>query len=187
MNAFDFYLSFYGLLLGLSVAQVASGFLNAVGAREHITLGWLTPSLTIFVFLDLTSLWIYIWGIRDRIDVNWGTMFGALIVALTYYMAAGLVFPRNIDEWTDLRDYYWRTKRLVVGGIILANVTITAATTALHPPVLDFSYWFGALTYWPMLVVLPFSKSAKLDLALLWIMIAGYLANIALPTSWILR
>jgi hypothetical protein len=25
-----------------------------------------------------------------------------------------------------------------------------------------------------------------LDLALLWVIIAGYLANVALPTSWIL-
>lgn len=187
MNPFEFYLSFYGLLLGLSVAQVASGFLNAVDARKKIQLGWLTPSLAIFVFFDLTSLWIYIWGIRDRIAVNWGAMFGALIIALTYYMASGLVFPRNVEEWPDLRDHYWRNKRLILAGIILVNVLISAATIALHPPVLDFSYWFGALTYWPMLLALPFSKSGKLDLALLWILIAGYLANIVLPTSWILR
>ena len=32
MGEFEFYFSFYGLLLGLSVAEVANGFLNAVGA-----------------------------------------------------------------------------------------------------------------------------------------------------------
>ncbi len=41
-------------------------------------------------------------------------------------------------------------------------------------------------TYWPPLLALPFSKSAKLDLALLWIIIGGYLANVVLPTSLIL-
>ena len=50
MNAFEFYLAFYGLLLGLSVAEVASGFLNAIDARRKVKLGWLTPSLAIFVF-----------------------------------------------------------------------------------------------------------------------------------------
>jgi hypothetical protein len=187
LNAFEFYLAFYGLLLGLSVAEVASGFLNAIDARRKVKLGWLTPSLAIFVFFDITSLWIYVWGIRDSIEVNWATMFGGLIVALTYYIAAGLVFPRNIAEWQDLREHYWRNKRLILAGIIGANVVISAATIALHPPVLDFSYWFGVVTYWPMLVVLPFSKSDKLDLTLLWIIIAGYLANVVLPTSWILQ
>ena len=38
-----------------------------------------------------------------------------------------------------------------------------------------------------MLLILPFSKSAKLDLVLLLIMISGYLANIVLPASWILQ
>ena len=99
MSAFEFYLAFYGLLLGLTVAQVAGGFLNAIDARQEVRIGWLTPSLAIFVFFDITSLWIYVWGIRDSVAVNWGTMFGVLVVALTYYIAAGLIFPRNITDW----------------------------------------------------------------------------------------
>jgi hypothetical protein len=187
LSAFEFYLAFYGLLLGLSVAQVAGGFLNTIDARQQVKIGWLTPSLAIFVFFDITSLWIYIWGIRDSIDVNWGTMFGALVVALTYYIASGLIFPRNITDWPDLREHYWRNKRLILAGIIGVNIIISAVTIAIHPPVLDFSYWFGVATYWPPLLVLPFSKNAKLDLALLWAIIVGYLANVVLPTSWILN
>ncbi len=187
MSAFEFYLAFYGLLLGLSVAQVANGFLNAIGARQHVTFGWLTPLLAIFIFFDITSLWIYAWGIREKIAVNWATMFGALVVALVYYLAAGLVFPREINEWPNLNEHYRRNKRFIAGGILLANVLIATVTTLIHPPMLDFSYWFGVLTYWPMLAILPFSKSDKLDIALLAIMIAGYLANVVLPTSWILR
>jgi hypothetical protein len=82
---------------------------------------------------------------------------------------------------------YWRNKRYITGGILLANLLTTTVTTFIHPPVLDFSYWFGVLIYWPMLLILPFSKSAELDLVLLLIMIGGYLANIVLPTSWILQ
>jgi len=186
LNPFDFYLAFYGLLLGLSVAAVASGFLDAIDARQRVTIGWLTPLLGIFIFFDITSFWIYAWGIRDRIAVNWGTMFGALVVALIYYLAAGLVFPRRLVEWPDLDEHYRHHKRFIVGGIIVANVLTAAVTTWIHPPKLDFSYWFGVATYWPMLLMLPFSKSDKLDIALLLIMIGGYLANVVLPTSWIL-
>ena len=187
MSAFEFYLAFYGLLLGLSVAEVASGFLNAIGARQHVKFGWLAPSLGIFIFFDITSFWIYVWGIRESITVSWATMFGALVVALIYYLAAGLVFPRQISEWPDLDEHYWRNKRYITGGILVANILTATATTLIHPPVMDVSYWFGVLTYWPMLLILPFSKSNWLDLTLLFIMIGGYLANIVLPTSWILQ
>jgi hypothetical protein len=71
LSAFDFYLAFYGLLLGLSVAAAASGFLDAIDARQHIKIGWLTPLLGVFIFFDITSFWIYAWGIRERISVNW--------------------------------------------------------------------------------------------------------------------
>jgi uncharacterized membrane protein len=75
---------------------------------------------------------------------------------------------------------------LIIGGIIIANVPIFALTTAVHPPQhLDFYYWFAVLTYWPMLLALPFAKSDKLDIALLLILIGGYLANVLLP-NWIL-
>jgi len=186
LSAFEFYLSFYGLLLGLSVAEVASGFRNAIDARQKIRIGWLTPILAIFVFFDITSFWIYVWGIRDDVIVNWGTMFGALVIALTYYIAAGLIFPRDEGDWPDLNKHYWRNKRFILAGIITANFIIGTATQAIHPPVQDWSYWVGWASYWPPLLVLGFSRSGRFDLVLLFILIAGYLANIFLPTSWIL-
>jgi hypothetical protein len=180
-------LSFYGLLLGLSVAEVANGVVNAFGARQKIKLGLLTPSLAVFVFFDITSFWIYVWGIRESLVVNWGTMFGGLVVALTYYFAAGLVFPRQVVDWPDLNEHYRRHKRLVYGCIIVANFTMGTVAICLNPPTLDVSFWVGYLAYWPMLFVLPFSRSDKLDLALLWILIAGYAANPLLPSNWILE
>ena len=187
MSAFEFYLSFYGLLLGLSVAEVASGLLNAVGARHRARLGKLTLLLAVFVFLDITSFWIYFWGIREHVTVNSLTMSGGLVVALTYYLSAGLVFPRNISEWPDLDEHYRLNKRLVTGGLLVANVITTAASIRLHPPSPDWGYWFLMLTYWPMLIALPFSRSDRLDYVLYAFLIGGYVANALLPTSWVLQ
>ena len=187
MGAFEFYLSFYGLLLGLSVAEVASGLLNSVGARHRVRLGRLTLLLAVFVFLDITSFWIYFWSIREHVTVNYLTMFGGLVVALTYYLSAGLVFPRNISEWPDLDEHYRLNKRLVTGGLLVANVITTAASIRLHPPSPDWGYWFLMLTYWPMLIALPFSRSDRLDYVLYAFLIGGYVANALLPTSWVLQ
>lgn len=181
MGDFEFYFSFYGLLLGLSVAQVAKGFLDSIDARQAVRIGWLTPIFAIFIFMDISSFWIFAWGIRESLIVGWGTMFGGLFVALAYYFSAGLVFPRKIAEWPDLTEHYWRQKRLVMAGIIVANVVIFGQTLSVRAPEYDFEFWFGQLTYWPWLVVLLISRNTKVDFTALAVLILGYLSMIILP------
>lgn len=184
MDDFSFYLSYYGLILGLSVAQVASGFLNAIGARHRVKIGWLTPALAIFIFLDITSFWIYVWGIRNSITISWGSMYIGLLIALLYFFAAGLVFPRNLDEWDDLDAHYWHHKRLVIGGIIIPNVINFTQASIMHPPPLDAVFLFNQSTYWPPVALLLFSRRRWQDSLLLGILIGGYIATAFVP-SWI--
>lgn len=174
MDGFNTYLAFYGLLLGLSVAEVASGSLNAIGARQSIKIGWLTPALAVFLLLDITSFWIYAWNIRSGLTVTWGSMFGALFMAMGYYLAAGLVFPRQISEWPDLDDHYWRHKRWVYGGLLTVNLIAVAHAYSITTPKMVPAWWIGQLMYWPPLVALLFTRNARLDLVMLAIIIVGY-------------
>ena len=184
MSEFEYYIAFYGLLLGLSVAEVASKFLNAIGARRVLKIGWLTPALAIFIFLDITSFWIYAWSVRDALTISWGTMFMGLIVALSYYFAAGLAFPRDISEWSDLDEYYWEHKRIVLSGILVANlISFTVALMYRRAP-LDLAFWFNQSTYFPPLILLFITRRRLADLILLGILIAGYLVTVYIP-SWL--
>ena len=185
LDQFSFYLSFYGLILGLSVAQVASGFLNAIGARHKVKIGWLTPALAIFIFLDITSFWIYAWGMRESITITWGSMYVGLLIAIVYFLASGLVFPRNIEEWPDLDTHYWKHKGLVIGGILIPNIIGFVQTTMMHPPELNLAYWYGQGTYWPPVLLLLVTRRRWQDLTLLVISIVGYLTNAFIP-SWII-
>jgi hypothetical protein len=184
LDRFSFYLSYYGLILGLSVAQVASGFLNAIGSRHKTKIGWLTPALAIFIFLDITSFWIFAWAIRNSITISWGSMYLGLLVALVYFMASGLVFPRNIDEWPDLDVYYWKHKRLVIGGILIPNIISFTQTTIDHMQTFNLAYAFAQGTYWPEVVLLLFTRRKWQDLTLIGIASAGYITNVFLP-SWV--
>jgi len=184
VSEFEYYIAFYGLLLGLSVAEVASKFLNAIGARRALTIGWLTPVLAIFIFLDITSFWIYAWSARDALTINWGTMFMGLIVALSYYFAAGLAFPRDISEWSDLDEYYWEHKRIVLGGILVANLISFTVTFMNRRAPLDFAFWFNQSTYYPPLIALFFTRRRLVDLVLFGILIIGYFITVFIP-SWL--
>ncbi len=57
MSAFEFFFSFYGLILGLAVVEVLTGFSRAMRARTRIRLGIVTPLLALFILLDLISFW----------------------------------------------------------------------------------------------------------------------------------
>jgi hypothetical protein len=42
-------------------------------------------------------------------------------------------------EWLDLDKHYWRNKRYIAGGILVAKLLTTTVTTFIHAPLLDFS------------------------------------------------
>lgn len=184
MSAFEFYFSFYGLLLGLSVAEVANGLANAVGSRRSIAIGWLTPLLAIFFLTDVASFWIFAWGARELIYIDWSPLYLGLIIAVTYYLAAALVFPRNLGEWVSLNDHYWEHKRLVIGGIALANgVVVSLGIAFISAPFGDPMFWFWQIVYWGPVMGLMISKSRRVDIALLVAGIVGYLAHSVVPNS----
>jgi hypothetical protein len=184
MSAFEFYFSFYGLLLGLSVVEVTNGLANALGSRRSIAIGWLTPLLAIFFLTDVASFWIFAWGARGLIYIDWSPLYAGLIIAVTYYLAAALVFPRNIAEWPSFDDHYWEHKRLVIGGIALANAAVVGLGIAfISAPFRDPMFWFWQIIYWGPVIGLMISKSRRIDIALLAVGILGYLAHFVVPSS----
>ena len=110
-------------------------------------------------------------------------MYVGLLIAIVYFMASGLVFPRMIDEWPDLDTYYWQHKRLVIVGILIPNVIIFTQTAMYHPAKVNLAFLFAQFTYWPPVILLLFSRRRWQDLTLLGIAIVGYVANAFIP-NW---
>jgi hypothetical protein len=42
----------------------------------------------------------------------------------TYFLCSTFVFPDNPDEWPNFNDYYMRVRRIVVGGVLIANLSL---------------------------------------------------------------
>jgi hypothetical protein len=182
--SFEFFFSFYGLLLGLSVAEVARGLANALGVRERIQIGWLTPMLAGFVLLDIASFWLFAWGGRALVTIGWTSLFVGLVIAVTYYLAAALVFPNDLSQWASLDEHYWRRKRLVVAGLMLPNAIVFGLAVAfISAPIDHFRFWFDQSVYWGALVALLFTRDRRADLVLLGILILQYAVNIVIPPS----
>lgn len=121
MDAFSFVFSLFGLLLGLSLTEVLSGFGRALKVRHKIRIGYLTPLLGMFLMLNLASFWMDAWRFRDVIPPSSPALLVGLILTSVYYLGASLVFPDDMEEWPDLDAYYLRHKAQVLVAILIAD------------------------------------------------------------------
>src|SRR4051794_5730088 len=131
MSPFEFVFSLFGLLLGLSLAEVLGGLARTLKQRRLVRLGWLTPLLGLLVMLDLTSSWALAYSLRGAIPANFLTLVIGLFVTGLYFLAATLVFPDDASKWADLDDYYFEHKRQVLGGMLASRTLARAAQFGL--------------------------------------------------------
>ncbi|MHA6723549.1 hypothetical protein [Sphingomonas sp. RS2018] len=119
MNDFEFIFALFGLLLGLSIAEVLGGLARGLEARlrpgSTVRIGWLTPLLGAFVLLDLLSFWQAAWTMRDMVAVSGKALMAVTAFASAYYLAAHLVFPRDPAEQGDFDAHFFRVRRIVIG------------------------------------------------------------------------
>lgn len=176
MSDFEFYFSYYGLLLGLSVAAVIGGLARALNERARARIGTLTPLLALFVLLDISSFWLSAWDQRETLRVGWVVLFSGLAVAGTYYLTASMVFPNRDDDWPSLDDHYWARKRWVIGGVLAINAVTMGLGFIERPPAWnDWLLYAWHIPYLGLLVGLLASRRRPLDLVLLGLAIVYYL------------
>jgi len=172
MSAFEFVFSLFGLLLGLSLAEVLGGLARVLKQRKEVQLGWLTPLLGLLVMLDLTSSWALAYAIRDAIPATFLALVIGLFCTGLYYLAATLVFPDDISKWPDLDDYYFRHKRQVLGGMLASRVLARAAQFALGTAGWDYFPAFAAFVV--LALAAMFAKGPRLNLAILAVFLSLY-------------
>ena len=180
MTEFEFLFSFFGLLIGLTIVEVATKFADAIDAHKRCPVGLLTPLLAVAVLLDVTGFWLYAWSLRDFLHISWRSVFSALTIAIIYFLAASLVFPRSEGKWASLDDHYWARKRFVVTGILAVNLPILVLQLSRAMPRLsDGWFFFYQIAYFGPLIGLLFTRRRRTDLLLLatllvQLLIAGF-------------
>jgi hypothetical protein len=130
MNHFEFIWAFYGLLLGLAVAELLGGFAALLRERAPPRLGIVTPLLGLQILVEMLTNYVDAWSLfRGRGGVSLGELAVPTLIGLLYYVSAVIIVPRQLSEWASLDDYFDKRRRWIVGTLLLANATITASFT----------------------------------------------------------
>ncbi len=152
MSAFEFFFSFYGLLLGLSVAELVGGFARVLHEKRRIRFGWLTPLLALFVAIDIATFWNQAWVIFRGAPFNTFVLLVSLSIAATFYVAASVTFPRvsaeGGDERINLDDHFWAHRRLVFGCVLAANLIVAVVVIILAQMNPEFGRLAGSARLW---------------------------------------
>lgn len=137
MNPFDYLFSFYGLLLGIAVANVAIGFADMWRDCEKVSVGTCPPLVASSVLLGGMNVWLQMWLSRPFVTVNGLQMLVAAAILLPYVFVSRAIFPGQEDQVErSLEDHYLRHRVLI---LVMLSVP-TACSVASHALLDGFRY-----------------------------------------------
>ena len=175
MTNFEFVFSLFGLLLGLSLAELLGGFGRALQKRTKIRIGWLLPLLGLLVLLDVSSFWLVAWSVRDAVPIAYFPMMVGLLICCLYYLVATLVFPHDFDEWPMFDDYYFAHRAQVIGGMILCNALALVGVVLLGvDPLSDLQDQISVVVFLASAAALMLVRGKRANLALLIFIVLQY-------------
>jgi hypothetical protein len=122
MDRFAFFFAFYGLILGLAMAELLGGFAGMVRAHALKRLEAQTALLALLSFVLIVATWVDTFTMSRSITLNFSDLWAPVLLATFYYLAAAVTFPREAGQYAHLHAYFAARKRFVVGLIFAAEM-----------------------------------------------------------------
>jgi hypothetical protein len=146
MSEFEFFMGFYGLLLGLSTAELLLGFGNLFRAPVQPRWGAITPLVGLLIFVEIIASFADAWIKLQSVTIAFGGLTIPALIGVNYFVATMLVTPRRADDWESLDDYYFARGRWAVAVVIVVNILTIVflddlfGRVALFPPEAQVAY-----------------------------------------------
>lgn len=119
MSPFEFFMGFYGLLLGIGLAELLLSFGRLIRARTRPKIGLLTPTLGALVFLQIITSLIDAWLRLQHLRIDLFDMAIPIFIGIAYFLVAVTVVPDDHTEWQSLDDYFFARRYWTLGPILV--------------------------------------------------------------------
>ena len=143
MSSFEFFMTFYGLLLGLAVAEVLLGFASLLRHRSRPKLGLLTPLLGLVVFLQLMATFIDAWSRLQNVSITMEGLALPTAIGVMMFFVSVILVPREPEEWNDLDEYFLLNRRWTIGLLIGVNILALGYEAPFVQRLIDGRQWFN--------------------------------------------
>lgn len=174
MTPFEFVFPLFGLLIGLSYAEVLAGLGRVLKAPGDVRIGWLTPLLGVLLLINLTMFWYAAWNFRDTELPSRQGLLQMLAISGTYYLAATLLFPQSVPEDTDLDRHFMDNKRLAMLAIALCNALGLWMFAGARQWAVGAEFWIINGPFLAVLIATALTSSRRLAMIGLAVMIGAH-------------
>jgi hypothetical protein len=157
MNDFEYLFSFYALLLGLSVANVASGFGDMWRERHAMPIGVCTPLLGLVVLAGGMNIWVRFWHTQHDVHFSPWWLLSAVGVTVPFIFVSRAMFPTP-SEPKSLEDHYMEQRKVLLLALTVPPC-VSAASNILAGNL--YSGWPGVwmtLRVAAPLTLIPFNS-----------------------------
>ena len=122
MDQFSFFFAFYGLILGLAVAELLSGFAGMVRGHALKRLDAQTALAALLTFVLIVATWVDTFSMDRAITLSFSDLWPPILLATFYYLAAAVIFPRDPRQFSHLRAYFAARRKFIVGMLFAAEL-----------------------------------------------------------------
>lgn len=163
MSGFEFIFSVAGLLFGLAVANLATGYADIWRDRARRPFGVLTLLLGLVLILSICHQWLSWWAAREMLTPNPFMIFVTILVGAPFVFLSHAMFPRPSDDWGS-HDHYFLEHRHVMLGILAVSPVVSMTANLIAGNMPD---WLRMLYYVVTIaipILLMFFQSRRLQI-----------------------
>jgi hypothetical protein len=179
VDRFSFFFAFYGLILGLAVAELLGGFAGMVRAHALKKLEAQTALTAILTFVLIVATWVDTYTMDRSITLNFADLWPPIMLATFYYLAAAVIFPRERQQFSHMRLYFAARRKFIIGMLFAAELVDFYSNRAF----LTDRYYRNPAAFWDWNV--PYNIVIK-GVFLALFLVRGRRATIALLVAQIL-
>ena len=109
-----------------------------------------TALLALLTFIIICATWIDAWVTERGVTLDFAGLWAPILIGTAYYLAASIIFPRDVAGYAELGTYYADRKRFVVGLLLIGELLIgytyraTYLENFVHHPVV---FWLWTVPY----------------------------------------
>lgn len=112
IRAFEYALGLFAVLIGLSVADVATSFHRLARGRAPVVWDPLCLAAALFALCMAVGMWFDLWGIRNVAGTRHFFYYLSMVAEFfVLFLIAAVSLPDEVGESCDLREYYARNRR----------------------------------------------------------------------------
>jgi hypothetical protein len=121
MSGFEYIFTFYGLLLGLAVANAVGNLAEMWRSNEAVKVGLAPPVLCVFILLAAAQQWVSFWAARDGLTMTPINLLMCIGMAVPYTFVSHGMTPAR-EGSSSFEQFYLDHRKTLMAVLAIPPV-----------------------------------------------------------------